>query len=151
MIYWTVAGDWILSGQRTGFFHSLFLNHTPTHVVWEDIDEDTSVVQAREHMARNLVRNVNEISAKRTTSLTEERSKKSAVLEGRGKFTILIRKTTSNETLTIARKSWKCRCTLQCRADCERSQGNLNRNERWQGEVSFFPITTTRKCKTVYG
>ena len=76
MIYWTVAGDWILSGQRTGFFHSLFLNHTPTHVVWEHIDEDTSVVQAREHMARNLARNVNEISAKRTTSLTEERSKK---------------------------------------------------------------------------
>ena len=45
------------------------------HVFGAEIDKDPSSVQAREHVSRSLVEDVEEISAKRYTALDREKPK----------------------------------------------------------------------------
>ena len=52
--------------------HSLLILHFEEKCGPEETDRDSSTIQAREHMARSVVGNFEEISAKRKTALAEK-------------------------------------------------------------------------------
>ena len=90
---WNVHGDRQLPRPWSGFTQFTFLNTAPPpgiHVVRREIDKDPSNVQARVHMARSLVEDVEDISAKRKTALGRRKSRSSTVHESCEEFVISI-------------------------------------------------------------
>ena len=76
-------------------------------MVRTEFDEYSSDVQAREHMARNLIRYVKEISATRKTALGSRTAKARHARKLKGKYYIDLVDMELNKTMTYAGNKWE--------------------------------------------
>ena len=122
-------------------------------MVWGEIGEDSSNVQAREHMARNLVRYIKEISAKRKQHWSEEEPKLDHARRLRGFF--CSGREQLNETFKNARRKLEVHMDSAMPCQCRKTSGKSSLKppkdpqERTFamsiGKERWFAITTTRK------
>ena len=143
MMIGNVDGDRSLSGQWAVFIQFTVLDNTPP--VRGEIDEDSSVVQAEGPEIWSGMSKKSQQKEKQHWA--EEEPKLDNARKPRGFYYVDPDDKEFNETLKSApKKVWMCICTLQCRVNRERPQGNTSlkapedpqektRDELWQGEI----------------
>ena len=116
------------------------------HVVREEIDEDSSNVQGREHVAKNCGQVCQRNLSNKKKKALGRRKAKARQCTTAGSYYIDAEEKEFNETLENVRKKLEVYMALQCCVTCERPQGihlykapkdpqEKTRDEQWQGEV----------------
>ena len=108
-------------------------------MVRQEMDKHSSNVQAREHMARNVVRYVTEISAKKK-SIGQKKKRSSAMHEGCEVFMISMQKTRNSTETLIAKVREKLEGHMVSAMPCK-----LRKTDQGSTRERKFEITLERR------